>query len=256
MNPLLDTSRVLLFVLLLARTSAFVASAPFFGENIVPMKVRALLAGALAVCLAAIAPPIEALPATLVDLVILAGGEALVGLAIGFLARLFVLAFEMAGEIVGIQMGFGIAAVLDPLGGHRASLIGRVFWLAGMMLFFTLGGHHLLLRGLAGSLAACPPGHPLPVDGAAAFLAKTSGEALAAPLKIGAPVVGILLLATMGLGILARTVPQMNVFVVGFPVKIAVGLAAIALSLPFFVEVARGELSRLAVRIATLLPVS
>lgn len=255
-NPLVDSSRILLFVLLLARASGFIASCPFFGEAVVPAKVRALFAFALAALLSSVATPPVTVPNALVDLVPLVLGELVIGFTIGFLAKLFVLAFEMAGEIVGIQMGFGIAAVLDPLGGHRASLIGRFFWLAGTALFLTLGGHHLLLRGFSASLVACPPGTPFPSDAVVAALAKFSGEAIAATMRVAAPLVGILLLTTMGLGILARTVPQMNVFAVGFPVKIAVGIAGIALCLPFFAEVARGELTRLAGRLALLFPVS
>ena len=156
-------------------------------------------------------------PAGLPDLAILVAGEVAIGAVIGFLARLMLLAFEMAGEIVAIQMGFGIAAVFDPLGGHRSSLVGRWLWLAGTALFLTLGGHHLLLRAFGTSLTALPPGRGFPVDQAAEIVFRASADAIASPLRIAAPIVGALLLATLGLGILARTVPQMNVFVVGIP---------------------------------------
>ncbi|HET9887108.1 MAG TPA: flagellar biosynthetic protein FliR, partial [bacterium] len=146
--------------------------------------------------------------------------------------------------------------VLDPLGGFRSTLIGRWMWLAGMTLFFTLGGHHLLLRAFGASLAALPPGTAFGSPEVVEHLSKSGGDAIAAPLRLAAPVIGTLLLATLGLGILARTVPQMNVFVVGFPVKIAVGILAIAFSLPFLAAAARGELTRLAHRLAVLLPVS
>jgi flagellar biosynthetic protein FliR len=250
---LLDPERILLFVLVLARVSGFIAAGPFWGEAVVPMKVRALFALALSACLVGIARPAP-IPQGIADLVLLEIGEAMIGVMLGLLARLFVMAFEMAGEIIAIQMGFGMAAVLDPIGGYRSTLVGRWFWLVGMALFLTLGGHHLLLRAFGTSFAVLPPGQGFWDGEALAHLSKSAGEAIAAPLRIAAPVIGTLLLAALGLGILARTVPQMNVFVVGFPVKIAVGILAIAFSLPFFVPAARGELTRLAARLAALLP--
>jgi flagellar biosynthetic protein FliR len=255
MNALFDTGRILLFVLLLARASGFITAGPFWGDAVVPAKVKALFALALTVCLFGMAPA-TAVPQGIPDLVVLAVGELSIGVAFGFLARLFVFAFEMAGEIIAVQMGFGMAAVLDPLGGFRSTLIGRWMWLAGMTLFFTLGGHHLLLRAFGASLTALPPGTAFGSPEVVEHLSKSVGDAIAAPLRLAAPVIGTLLLATLGLGILARTVPQMNVFVVGFPVKIAVGILAIAFSLPFLAAAARGELTRLAHRLAVLLPVS
>ncbi len=254
-HSLFDPSRALLVVLLLARASGFVAACPFLGEAIVPMKVRALFAGCLALALAGVVRTGLPDPAGLPDLAIMVGGEVMIGATIGFLARLVLLAFEMAGEIVAIQMGFGIASVIDPLGGHRSTLVGRWLWLAGTALFLTLGGHHLLLRAFGASLTALPPGRPFPADAIAELMARSTADAIAAPLRLAAPVMGALLLAAMGLGILARTVPQMNVFVVGFPVKIAVGVLALAFTLPLFAEIARGELARLVSRLAALLPV-
>lgn len=254
-TTLFDPSRAVMAVLLLGRASGFVAACPFFGETIVPVKVRALFAGCLAVALFGIARTAAPAPAGLPDLAMMVATEVAIGVALGFVARLVLLAFEMAGEIVAIQMGFGIAAVIDPLGGHRSTLVGRWLWLAGTALFLTLGGHHLLIRALGSSLTALPPGGAFPADPVAEVLARATADAIASPLRIAAPIVGALLLATMGLGILARTVPQMNVFVVGFPVKITVGILALAFTLPLLGEIARGEWTRLAARLAALLPV-
>jgi flagellar biosynthetic protein FliR len=254
-TTLFDPGRGVLAALLLARASGFVAAAPFLGEAIVPMKVRALFAGVLALALFGISRgPVPDAPG-LAQLALLVASEAAIGAAIGLLARLMLLAFEMAGEIVAVQMGFGMAAVMDPLGGHRSTIVGRWLWLAGIALFLTLGGHHLLLRAFGASLAAFPVGHPFPVDEAAQLFSRATAETFAAAVRIVAPVIGALLLATMGLGILARTVPQMNVFVVGFPVKIAVGIFALALALPLFTRIAQGELTRLAARFAAMFAV-
>jgi flagellar biosynthetic protein FliR len=171
----------------------------------------------------------------------------------GLVARLFIIAFQMAGEIVAIQMGLGMASFLDPIMGYRSNLMGRWLWIIALALFLSLNGHHLVVRMLTASLGSVPPGQGLLDDTAVASLQSFTGESIMTALKIALPVVGVLLLTMLGLGILARTVPQMNVFIVGFPLKIAVGILAIGTALPFLADVARHEITMLAARIWTLI---
>jgi flagellar biosynthetic protein FliR len=178
--------------------------------------------------------------------------ELSVGLAIGFVARMAILAFEMAGQIVAIQMGFGIASVFDPMQGHQANILGRWMWILGMVLFLGLNGHHHLLRAVAGTLDLVPPGRGLLSAATVETVVDAGAECLTTAMRIGAPAVGVLLLTTVGLGLLARTVPQMNVFIVGFPIKITAGLAALLLSMPYLLEVARREVGALVQRLSIL----
>jgi flagellar biosynthetic protein FliR len=161
--------------------------------------------------------------------------------------------FEMAGEAISLQMGLGIASMVDPLEPFRVTILGRWYWLVGAFLFLALDGHHHLLRALAASVDLLPPGRVALGGDVAATLARCTSEGLGRALAVGAPAIGILLATSLGLGLLARTVPQMNVFLVGFPVQIAAGILAVAASTPFLVEVARHEMSDLAVRLTTLL---
>jgi flagellar biosynthetic protein FliR len=252
MTILFDLERIFLLTLLVARAAGLVAVAPFLGERMVPVRVRALFAVALGFLMLSVAPPAPPVPESLVALVAATAAELSVGLAVGFVARLAVLAFEMAGHVVAIQMGLGIAAVFDPLQGHQANVLGRWMWILGMVLFLGLNGHHHLLRATAGTLDLLPPGQGLLSARAVEAIVDAGAESLASAMRIGAPAVGILLLTTVGLGLLARTVPQMNVFIVGFPIQITAGLVALLLSMPYLLDVARREVGALVHRLSAL----
>jgi flagellar biosynthetic protein FliR len=252
LSSILDADVALRFGLLLARCGGLVAAAPLFGDALVPRPVRALFTGALALLLLPLAPESVQAPAGLGGLAGLAAGEAALGAAMGFVARLALLVFEMAGEAIAIQMGLSIASLIDPLQPFHTTVLGRWYWLVGATLFLMFDGHHHLLRALAASVAAVPPGHAVVGGDVVAALTRFTADGLGRALAIAAPAVGILLATTLGLGLLARTVPQMNVFLVGFPIQIAAGMLAIVAVVPFLAEIARREVLDLAARLATL----
>ena len=249
---ILQADTALLFALLLARCGGLVAIAPLFGDALVPRPVRALFTGVLAVALLPLVPAPVAAPAGLPGLVTMATVEVAIGVAMGFLGRLVLLVFEMAGEMIAVQMGLSIASLIDPLQPVRTTVLARWYWIVGATLFLMLDGHHHLLRALATSLEIAPPGHSLAFGSVAAGLSTFTAETFGRALAVASPAIGILLATTLGLGILARTVPQMNVFLVGFPVQIAAGMLAIIAAVPFLLEVARHEMLDLATRLATL----
>jgi len=247
-----DLDRIWLFGLLLARAGGLVAMAPFLGERLVPRKVRILLVGMLALVMIPLVSAPPAAPSDLGGLVSAVAAELLVGVAMGFLARLLVLGFSMAGEVVSYQMGFALAALMDPMQPNRQTVMGRWMWLAAMTLFLGLGGHHVLLRALGFTLDTLPPGSTVVTDGLVALLARASADTFLRGMQIAAPTVGILLLTSTALGILARSVPQMNVFIVGFPLKIAAGILGVIWSLPYLVNVATRDMAELVQRLAVL----
>jgi flagellar biosynthetic protein FliR len=253
---LFDLDRIFLFSLLLARAGGLVAAAPFLGEGSVPRKVKIFLVLSLAALMLTFAPAPLARARAFPELVVLLAGELCIGLAMGFLGRLFLMAFEMAGQIVAIQMGFGMAQIMDPISGYRTTVMGRWMWLVGMTFFLGLSGHHHLLRALAGSLELLPPGRGFVSDRVVEVMTRFTADSLGTAMSIAAPAIGILLLTSMGLGILARTVPQMNVFIVGFPIKITAGIVAMLVSLPYLLEVARREVGELVYRLAALVNVA
>lgn len=252
LGSLFSLEQILLFVLLTARAGGLAATAPFLSGRMMPRNIRVLVVLVLALMMVPIAPTL-ALPNATSALVAMMATEILVGLALGFTAQLFVTIFQMAGELIGNQMGFGMARLIDPQSGASSSLMSQWFWVIAMALFLTLGGPALLLRTLSASLELVPPGFAR-IDGDTAHaLVRFGSDAMSSALRIAAPAVGILLCTSLGLGILSRTVPQMNVFIVGFPLKITAGVVGVALSLPFVLDLARRELTVLTDRLAAIL---
>ena len=146
------------------------------------------------------------------------------GLGIGFVANLIFAAVAMAGEMADLQTGLALAALVDPSSEERTAIIGQFQLLMAWLVFFLCNGHQVLLRGLAQSLvilplgeAALPPGPPV---GPLALISRTFVVAL----QIGAPVLGSVLVTDIALGLLARSVPQMNLLVIGLPIEDAARL--------------------------------
>lgn len=158
---------------------------------------------------------------------------ALKELALGFTLALSVIvafaAISMAGRLCDVQIGFGIAQVFDPTTRRQVSVLQAAFEKLGVIVFFLVDGHHALVRGLAYSIERFPIGRSWPLDAAAPQVIKQVAGLFGLGLALAAPVVVCLLMAELALGVLARTLPQMNMFVVGVPVKIIVGLSVLSL---------------------------
>ncbi len=228
-----DTAVV--FSLLLARTTGFFISGPLFARQSIPGQVRVLLGLATAVALFPATGFGAELPPELVGFSLAVAGEAFVGLILGFAASLPFYGIRMAGSLLGIQMGFGIVNVMTQRG-ERLSIVSRFYNLLAVLLFILMGGHHLLLRALALSLKTAPLGQVALGSGVASYLVGLSASMFVVALSVGGPLMAVLFLTDAAMGFVARTVPQMNIFIVGFPVKIGLGLLGIAVTLPFFVR--------------------
>jgi flagellar biosynthetic protein FliR len=139
-------------------------------------------------------------------------------------------AFQLAGRILDIQLGFGVVGLIDPGTRTQAPLIGTLLNMTAVLTFFLVGGHQLLLRGLAFSLQSIPPGTALGALPLGVVVGQFGAMFLSAAL-LAAPVMTVVLLADVAMAIMARTMPQMNVFIIGLPLKILVGLVVLAVSL-------------------------
>lgn len=250
MNLFPDFERIWLFALLLGRAGGLVAMAPFFGERLVPRKIQIMLIAAFALLMSPLARTLPPVPVGLGDLVTAMVGEIAVGVAMGFLGRLAILAFSVAGEVISFQMGFAMAALVDPMQPYRQTVMGRWMWLAAMTLFMMLGGHHVLLRALAATVQTIPPGTAVLDPGIVAAMTRSCADTFLAGMKLGAPALGILLVTSTALGILARSVPQMNVFIVGFPLKITAGILGLIWMLPHLIGAAQSDIAQLVHRLA------
>lgn len=222
----------LLFLVFL-RTGAFLMTLPVLNSPSVPVLFRVGLAVSASLLLAPALAPLH-LPylADGVSLGVAAAGEVLLGLLAGMSVRLVFEGLQLAGQIAGYQMGMAIAEVIDPASEDQVALLSQFNTLLATLIFLAINGHHAFIRSLVESYQIVPPmGFQLqgPVM---ERLARLSAELFTVGLKAGAPIVVALMLSTVSFGLVARTVPQMNIFIVSMPLNIGVGLLFIGLSLP------------------------
>jgi flagellar biosynthetic protein FliR len=217
----------------LSRILGLIAAAPLLGNSAVPISTKVSLGVMLAMI---IAPTVPALPAadplSLAGLLILVQ-ETLVGLALGLSIRIVFAAVEMAGEISSLTMGLGFATFFDPQSHGRSSAISQFLALLMTMTFLAVNAHLVLLAALAESFVSLPISAG-PVSGAGfKELADWGAKIFSSGVQISLPIVAALLLTNVALGILTRAAPALNLFGIGFPITLGVGMAVIALTLPF-----------------------
>lgn len=217
----------------LTRILGLIAAAPLFGNTSVPGRVKVALGVMLALIMA---PAIPAAPA--VDPVSWAGlliliQELLIGLAMGFAMRIVFAAIEMAGEVSSLTMGLGFASFFDPLTQGRSSAVSQFLALVATMAFLAVNAHLVLLEALAESFLTLPiSASPISV-GAPYEMVRWGGKIFSAGLQLALPIVAALLITNIALGILTRAAPQLNIFGIGFPITLGVGLLVISIVLPY-----------------------
>ncbi len=224
-------------MLLVARIGGAMLLLPGLGEPEVPATIRLALLLALVVLLlpplAPLLPPVPGQPAEVLRLVLI---ETAVGLWLGLLARLLVLALAQAGQIVALMIGLISPLQGDAIFGPLGTALGRFFALLATVLVLGTGLYALPLSALADSYRALPPGEPLPAGPIAEAVAQATGESVALALRLAAPLVLLAVLGNLGLALLSRVAPQVQVFVIAAPAQILVGLLVLALLLPVILE--------------------
>ncbi|MGD2062965.1 MAG: flagellar biosynthetic protein FliR [Nitrospirota bacterium] len=219
------------FVLVLARVAGVVGLAPVLGGGNVPRAVKAGLALSMTVLLA----PRAALPTFhggLPELTVAIGGEVLVGALVAFVIVAMFAVVQLAGQSIGIQMGFAAASQFDPASQSNSVVVAQFQFIVATLLFFALDGHHRAIEALAVSFSRVPLLHAQLSGGVMSLIVAVTAGVFVAAISIAAPVIAAMLLTNLGLGILARTLPQMNVFMVAFPLQITVGLLGLGITLP------------------------
>lgn len=155
-----------------------------------------------------------------------------VGLAIGFAVRVVFSAVELAGEVVGFQMGLNFAAFFDPAIGAQSSAVARFFGQMASMLFLAMNGHLMVIFAISRSFRSFPVDQNFLETLSRMKLHRLGTDLFASALWIALPMVGMLMFVNLALGIVSRVAPQMNIFAVGFPITLVVGLIGIAATLP------------------------
>jgi flagellar biosynthetic protein FliR len=182
----------------------------------------------------------EALPAAGAGLVLAVLKELLVGLSIGMGAALILSGIQMAGQIADIQMGLGLANVVDPMTNTQVSVMGQYYYMVASLVFLAVDGHHMLIKAIVDSFNVVELGHVHFTTALGTKMMSLFSQMFFIAFRVGAPIIGALFITNMALGVVARTVPQMNVFIVGMPLNLAVGFLITATSMSFFVYVMQG----------------
>jgi flagellar biosynthetic protein FliR len=231
------------FFWILIRVSVLVFLLPLFGARNVPALWKAGLSFTLALVLAPVVPPPEAPPRSLPGVALGVAAEILMGIVVVFGVRILFAAVQLAGQIMSFQMGFSMVQAIDPNTGAQSTALSQFLYLFTVLLFFAMDGHHLMVRAIAASFRLAPP-NALSFDPAIAeAVVRLSAHMFVLGLKVAAPIMIALFLSNLCLGIVARTVPQVNILMIGFPVNIGIGLILFGLLLrnlaPFLTDLTR-----------------
>lgn len=231
--PVISQDLVVAFSLVLLRVGALIGTMPLFGDQVVPVKVKAGLTLVIAILLfPTVSSTLPAVSTDFISLLFRMLSETLIGATLGLAARLIFAAAQLAGEMIGFQVGFSVANVIDPVSSMYVSLIGQFLYLFAMLIFVITNSHHIFFAAIADSFRIVPL---LSFHVSGDFMALMMGlcrDMFVLAVKLSIPVIAMILFTNVGLGIVARTVPQINVFIVGFPLQISIGLIFFGLSIP------------------------
>lgn len=231
------------YFLVATRASALLLAAPMFAMRLIPPMVKIGLSLLLALILTPLIAGQAGAPATgglpFGQFLLAVGQELFVGLLLAFAVSLVFGAVQFAAAMLGLQLGFSMANVIDPTLVGQETVVGQLYSLLAGLIFFTINGHHYVLLGLARSFEVAPPLSLSPAGPDTPLLIEAlltrSAALFGASLRIAIPIMGALLLADVAMAIMSRAAPQMNVYFVGMPLKILIGLSALVLALPLTV---------------------
>jgi flagellar biosynthetic protein FliR len=222
------------FLFILVRVASMLTVIPFFESRNVPFLVKSGLAMAVTWLLM---PQVSGLPPSLnaspVAFALGLASEVIIGLIIGFMLQLVFVGVQLAGQTAGFQMGFAIANVVDPASSMQIPILSQFLNLFALMIFLSLDIHHYFIKALVDGFEIIPFWAARFDGNIFSLLVRTVSNAFVIAVKIGAPVMVALLLTSVALGLISRTVPQMQIFIVAMPVKIILGLLFLGFSLPF-----------------------
>lgn len=231
-NLVIPLRPFLVFLVVLSRVGGLVTFAPFWSHKAATAKIRIVLAFVLALALTPVVmPKIATPPSEIGDLFVVLLGEVLIGMVLGFVGRVVFSAFELAAHLTAAQMGFSLAGTIDPSTQAQTTAFGTVAQMLGLMALLAVDGHHWFLAATVRSFARTAPGSftfsPELLD----IFLRLSADALVVGVTLAAPAIIVLMAVEFALEFFGRTAPQFQVFILGFPLKIGLGLWLIGASL-------------------------
>jgi flagellar biosynthesis protein FliR len=221
------------FFLVLARLSPLFVLAPLFSSKQLPGRVRTVIAVGLAIGLMPIAMHGQRMPLDVLPIAGLLIKELLVGLAFALSLSLLFAAISSAGSLLDVLVGFSFGAVLDPLTGNQSAVLSQLYGLVAIAIFVVTGGDAWVIKGLSRTFALIPLTGAPDIASLAAGVRAVFTTIFTVALEVAAPVLLAMVVTDVAFGVVSRVVPQLNVFGVGFPVKVIVGMLVVAASLPF-----------------------
>jgi len=226
-------NQIFALLIVFVRLGSAMMLLPGFGEAYISPRVRLLLALAVTVVVQPALPPvIPPLPASPTALLLLVLGEAFVGLFLGSVARILMAALSVGGMMIATVTGLANALTNDPTAAQQGSIAGSFLSTLALLIIIVLDLHHLLLRGVVESYQVFLPGQSILVGDFANMITQVVAKAFLLGFQIASPFIAIGLIFNLGLGLLSRLMPQMQVFFIAIPLQILIGLAVLMVALP------------------------
>ncbi|MDR3579087.1 MAG: flagellar biosynthetic protein FliR [Oryzomonas sp.] len=251
--PFPSLREVLVFALVLGRVAGIFAAIPSFGGQTVPMNFKVLTVLMITlVCFPVLKITAPPMPADAFGLGLLVLSEVAVGLTLALVVQMVFSAVEFSGQIIGMQMGLTIASIIDPSRGSQVQLMSVLRSLLATLLFLSLDVHHMFIRAIIESFSVIPIGGWHITGELVSFLVQRTSDIFVIGVRLAAPVMVSLLLASVALGVMARAFPQMNIFIVSMPLNIGLGFLIMGGTLMIFFHVLEVSFGNLNGQITTL----
>jgi len=231
---MLMVEKLLGFVMVLTRISAFFMVLPVFGWRSVPVRIKVAMTILVSIFFSTITPlAIEPKEVSVLEAILLIANEAVYGSALGLAVTIVFSVVKLSGRIIERQMGLAMAQILDPLTGERTQPLGSLLEMIFIILFLSANGHHLFFLIISRSYETFPAGCIPTIPVLAGGIIKAGSTMLLAGLRLAAPILAAFLLLMVVLAVLARIVPEMNIIFVSLPLRVGLGLLMTATFLPF-----------------------
>ncbi len=225
------------FLLIYFRFAGLFMGAPLYGSQVIPRRLKATMALILALIMM---PIMRLAPVVLPDnpggYLVACFSEVAIGVIMGFSATILFLAFQMAGILMGQEMGFAMANVIDPVSNRRVSIVGQFNFLFALLVYLAIDGHHMLLSALVRSFDIVPLGTMAFEDPLPQLISfRLVGWMFVIGVKLASPVIVAIFFSTVAFGFISKVVPEMNLFIIGFAARIVIGLVGFTVMVPLMV---------------------
>jgi flagellar biosynthesis protein FliR len=242
-NVAITADQIQYFILILVRISTMIALLPIFGAGMIPIQIKVAFSLLLTIVLYSTimaSGKMNIVPLSIGMLFLMVIKEMMVGLAVGFVASFLFQAIQFAGRMIDMELGFGFVEVVDPFTDDITTALGQFNIIIFTLIFLLFNGHYFLLLALQKSFELIPlAGAHFQSGPMVVLVTRMVSDIFIIGLKFAAPVYVVLILSELAMGVIARTVPQINIFFVGLPMKIMVGLATLIIVLPMLATLFR-----------------